>query len=835
MATSRRERIDELQRALRAENDPARRAELLASADPEEREALLMHDDTVPASGPVRSSLQLGPYRLEARLGAGGMGEVFRARDVRLDRVVAVKLLLDRSAPNAGARERFRREARAASAIDHPNICTVYDVGEHDGAPYLVMEYLEGETLERRLERGPLPLESLVDVGSRVAEALDAAHRKGIVHRDVKPSNVFLTTRGQVKVMDFGIAKLSERAEGEPAASLTADGAVIGTIAYMSPEQARGEEVDARSDLFSFGAVLYEMATGTRPFRGATTALLFDAILHRSPVPPREIRADLPEALERLILRALERDREHRPGSAGELHRALRALAPGQAPLPSRQRPRWRTVTLAIAGAAIVLASGLVVRTRSGQPVRSVAVLPFERRADAVAPETLAGLSQALVRDLAVHSPPVTARGWSGGPRPLKDLGRELGVDAVLRGVVDGDPDRLRVQAELVTTSDGRRLWSQVYEHGRTELQGTEREIVGAVARVLHADASSPVVARADRRTPENPEAYDLYLRGLSHLVKNSRQDTDQAIGLLERSVAIAPTFLDAQAALTLAYGNKAFLYAPEETEWEEKAYAQARRLLERDPGSAEGQYAMAVVLWRPSQGFPAREALQLLRNVLARRPDLDEAWHQRGNILFHVGHLEAGLRDVRKALELNPANAYARIKLGPLNVYRGRYQEAIDALQTVPRATFSGLWTQQMAWALMALGRQEEAAREIETGLAAFPADPGGRVHAARAMLRALSGDSPGAEADITEAVRIGKGFGEFHHTAYAAAAVYSTLGDQQKAQTWIEEAARSGFPCYAYFENDPFLRKLRELPAFRAFLADLRRQWETLPGEGS
>jgi serine/threonine protein kinase/tetratricopeptide (TPR) repeat protein/TolB-like protein len=833
MATSRRERVEELHRALRAETDPARRAELLAMADPEEREALLMHGDTVPASGPV-NVLQLGPYRLEEPLGSGGMGEVFRARDLRLGRVVAVKLIRGRAAADPGARERFQREARAASAIDHPNVCMVHDVGEHDGIAYLVMEYLEGETLERRLERGPLPLPALVEVGGQMLEALDAAHSKGIVHRDVKPSNVFLTTSGQVKVMDFGIAKLDGPGDADgPLASLTGEGGVIGTIAYMSPEQARGEKVDVRSDLFSLGAVLYEMATGTRAFRGLTPAVLFEAILRGSPVPPREIRADLPDALQRLILGALERARERRPVSAAQMLRDLRALPPGEVRPPPARRG-WRTIALFLGVAAIVLASGLTLLIRGGAAIHSLAVLPFERRTDAVGQETLAGLGEALVRDLAVRSPQITTRAWSGGSRPLSEIGREASADAVLRGTVEGDAQKVRVEAEVLRASDGRRLWRGVYEHAPAELQRTERDIAGAVVRILQGVVLAP--ARPEEAASNaSPEAYDLYLRGLSHLVKNSREDIDQAIHILERSVEAAPDFLTAQAALTLAYGNKAFLYAPDDPQWEEKAYAQARRLLDRDPGSAEGQYAMAVVLWRPSQGFPAREALRLLRNVLGQRPDLDEAWHQHGNILFHVGHLDAGLQDVKKALELNPANAYARIKLGSLNVYRGRYQEAIDALHTVPRGTFAGLWTQQMAWALLALGRQDEAAREIDGGLMAFPTDPGGRIHAARAMLRALRGDRAGAEADITEAVRIGKPFGEFHHTAYAAGAVYSTLGDQQKAQAWIEEAARSGFPCYSYFESDPFLRRLREVPAFRAFLADLRRQWETIPDEGS
>jgi eukaryotic-like serine/threonine-protein kinase len=285
---------------------------------------------------PLAAGIEIGPYRIETKLGAGGMGEVYRARDTRLHRTVAVKMLIGRASADSNMLERFYREARAASALNHPNICTVHDIGTSDGQPYLVMEYLEGETLRERLHRGPLELEELLEVSIQIADALDAAHSHGIVHRDIKSGNVFITTRRQVKVLDFGIAKVmpppgstgtdQEQTDDFMSDTLTERGAAVGTVAYMSPEQARGEELDARTDLFSFGVLLYEMATGTLPFRGHTAAGIFDAILNQQPVPLRSLRSELPEKLEKIIRAAMEKDPNARIQTAAAMRDALCAV-----------------------------------------------------------------------------------------------------------------------------------------------------------------------------------------------------------------------------------------------------------------------------------------------------------------------------------------------------------------------------------------------------------------------------------------------------------------------------------------------------------------------------
>jgi TolB-like protein/lipoprotein NlpI len=469
-------------------------------------------------------------------------------------------------------------------------------------------------------------------------------------------------------------------------------------------------------------------------------------------------------------------------------------------------------------------------------PVLSVAVLRFENRSQDPAQASVAvGFTDALIRDLGrIRSlRVVSGEGVANGDRrALSLIGMELGVDALLRGSFERTADRLTVAAELVGTTDGRRLWSGAYERKASELQAAERSISKAVAHALAGPSTALERRLPDPAAEVNPEAYELFLRGLSHVGRDSEPDTDQAIALLERSAALDPSFIPVQANLALAYGNKSSLFRPDDPQWEEKGFAAVRRTLALDPDSAEAHFAQAVMLWRPSYGFPSREALAELRKALASRPDFDEAWHVRGVILFHVGHLEAGLHHVEKALELNPASTLARFRLGPIYVYQRRYEEAIAALRRVPRQTFPAQWTHQMAWALLALGRLDEAQGEIDSALAEDGRDPGGVVHAARAMLRARRGDRRGAEADIAVAAQA-KSFGHFHHTAYAIGAVYSTLGETDKAQEWVEIAARTGFPNFMMFETDPNLTQLRVRPRFQAFLASLRREWEHIPGE--
>jgi tetratricopeptide (TPR) repeat protein len=330
-----------------------------------------------------------------------------------------------------------------------------------------------------------------------------------------------------------------------------------------------------------------------------------------------------------------------------------------------------------------------------------------------------------------------------------------------------------------------------------------------------------------------NREAYDYYLRARYHLIRLNQKDNDEAIALLEKSTGIDPLFAAAQAQLAFAYGSKSFLFNATDPQWEDKAFAAIQRAEALDIESPEVHFVRSKLLWSHSHGFPHREALAEARRAYSIQPNLDEVWHHHAVILFHIGHIQEAWREIEKCLSINPANDQARYRMGPMLNYQGKWQDAIDALNHVPREVSPALWSYQMAWALQSLNRLPEASRLLDAALAENTNDPGGNLYGARAMVRAKAGDRPGAEADITTAIRVGKGYGHFHHTAYSIAAVYSVLGDLEKAEEWIENAANDGFPCYTLLEADPNLQRLRATPRFQAFVAKLRREYEHIPGE--
>ena len=795
----------------------------------------------------------LGPYRLGARLGEGGMGDVFQATE-RLDRTVAIKLLRDRAVSDPAVRERFQREARAASALNHPHICTVHDVGEANGQPYLVMERLDGETLRERLLRGRLPLTELLDLAVQVADALDAAHAHGIVHRDIKPTNIFITRRGQAKVLDFGLAKAlkleasDERADtATAAASLTELGVAMGTAAYMSPEQARGEPLDARSDLFSYGVVLYEMATGGRPFQGTTDALLFDAILNREPAPLRTVRPDAPAAFDQLVAQLLAKDRNARVQSSAALLRALEklrqdAVAGARNEPPVTGATRMPSPSRWVAAAAILLVAGGFAYSKLAReatpPIHSLAILPFDNRSGAVPDDVIQGLADAISGELArvptlEVMPRTMTAPYVDGTRSAQQIGRDLKVDAVLRSVVTAPSDGIRLEVSLVESVGGRVVWSRTYQRGRAEFFALQKDLASGVSRAVGVTPAVAVAPPMAAAPPVNPQAYDLYLRGRYHAGRWSEPELDEAIGLLEQAVMLEPSFGLAQALLGSAYTTKSFNYRPNDPQWREKGYAAVEKALALDPQSPDAHFARGQLLWQPSLGFPHRDSLAEYRIAIAGRQNFDDAWHHRGIVLTHIGHLDGALRAVRRAIELNPANTLARFRLTPALNYQLKFEEAMTNLRRVPRDVYPSQWIYHMAWALVSLGRFEDASREIEAALLANAVDQGGVIHAVRALLRAKTGDRKGAEADVRAAVTLGKGFGHFHHTAASLGEVYSILGDLDRAQEWIENAANDGFPCYTFFETDPHLERLRTSERFRTFLTKLRQEWETIPGE--
>lgn len=549
---------------------------------------------------PLAVGTRLGAYEITAQIGAGGMGEVYRARDTRLERDVAIKVLPASLADDAAALERFQREARVVASLNHPHICTLYDVGDHEGRPFLLMELLEGGALDARLSQGALSMEQAIEWGYQVADALDAAHARGIVHRDLKPGNVILTARGDVKVLDFGVAKLVDEGSLVTMAALTNTGFALGTAAYMAPEQVRGEPLDPRADLFALGVVLYEMTTGRRPFVGATTAVVTDGILNRRPVPPETLNPSIPPHLLAIIDKLLEKDRELRYQRASDvradLKRAQRDPAAGTAAQP--------------------------VRNPGAEAQKSVAVLPFRNMSrDSDSAFFSDGITEDLIDALAridglrVASRASAFRFRDSGHAP-QEVGAALGVGALVEGSVRRAGSRLRVSAGLVDAATGFQAWSEKYDREMADVFDIQDEIVSSLVTAV-APALLGAAKDAVRRPTGNLEAYEHYLKGRHYWHQRSPSTLKLAIQSFEQAIALDSNYALAYAGLADSWA----LYRPYGWLPIEACRPQAQAAIERamalNPGLAEVQFAQALHLlyfdrhWRRSEPFFKR-ALEL-------------------------------------------------------------------------------------------------------------------------------------------------------------------------------------------------------------------------------
>ena len=722
-------------------------------------------------------------YHITSQLGEGGMGVVYEAEDTNLGRHVALKFLTPAMAGDESLLQRFQREARAASSLNHPNICTIHGIEQFESEHFIVMELLDGESLADRIRRGPLDIDLLLTLGVQIVDALESAHSKGIVHRDLKPANIFVTSRGQAKILDFGLAKIAKmdrlalgaKADSElPTAvqhkDLTEAGSTLGTVSYMSPEQARGQITDARTDLFSFGTVLYQMATGVLPFQGETSAVVFESILNRDPTPVNQLNSSLPVELGRIIGQALEKDRDLRYQSATDLKTALKRL---KRDLASGQRAAE--------------SSGIRGRSSSTLQDRSVAVLYFENLSGMKEDEYLRdGITEDITTELSkIKELKTFSRAMVLAYRDKSvtagQVGKELGALYVLTGSLRRAGARLRINAQLVDAATDFPLWSERYDREMKDVFEVQDEIAQQIAAALRITLSPQEQQALSAKPTENLQAYDLYLRGRNYARRVGRQDLQFALQMYENAVALDPEFALAHAGLAHVCAQY-YYHFERQQQWIDRAIAATQKASVNGHEAPEIQLAEGWVLFAEGR---YDECVDKLRKALSRTPDLDGGYYLLGRALFAAG----------------------------------RYQEVVDMMEDALAHSGENYNTIiPIHNSLGALGKKDasnnfshRAIAIYEEHLKKVPEDARARVLLASNFSRQGRYEEAKREADMAMVLRPDDSM-----ILYNAACVYCAMNNASDALVAIRKAWESGYRDATWTRQDPDLAILHGEPEF-------------------
>ena len=815
---------------------------------------------------PLSSGTILGRYKVHSQLGAGGMGEVYLVHDTRLNRRVALKVLPADLVCNPQRLHRFKLEAQAASALNHPNIITIHEIGEEDGTHFIAIEFIDGESLRQRIRREGLTLGETLDISVQVASALAAAHETGIIHRDIKPENIMLRRDGYVKVLDFGLAKLMEKSPAHQSSDShastflqTEPGTVMGTTQYVSPEQVRGLEVDARSDIFSLGIVLYEMVTHELPFQGETASDLIAAILKSEPILPSSFNREIPTELERIILKTLAKDREERYQTVRDLLIDLKALKQdlefrnklkGSAS-PNREEaktqifnatttdgPHTTPTTDMVSGiknhkrSVAIILSGLVLaaagfgywlyanRIANTKQIESIAVLPFQNGSSNADNEYLSdGMTESLISSLSqMPNLNVKARSsvfrYKGKEADLKKIAQELGVQAILSGRIVERGEQLILNLELVDPATENILWTEQYNRKQTDLVVLQNEIAREVTNKLRVKLSGVDEQKLAKNYTENAEAYHLYLKGRYERAKFTPEGLRKSIEYYDQAIGVDPTYALAYAGLSGSYQSLASLEVMSNEEALLKARFAAERALALDDSLAEAHIVMGAVRFFLEWNLEAAAAE--FKRAIEINPNNSEAHMLFSFYLASVGRIDESMQAVRRAREYDPLspmiNAHIGIRLYFLHRYDEAAEEIKEVLETNPdlhvvRYGLGNIYERQ--------GRYAEALAEYQK----MPPDMANHVGSTGwiAHLYAVSGRREEARATLNRMLERGKS-GQVSN--YMIALTYTGLGEKDEAFRYLEKAREEREYKMLWIKGEPQLDGLRSDPRFQDLL---------------
>lgn len=789
-----------------------------------------------PANSNVAPGQRLGPYTLVSALGSGGMGEVYLGHDTRLGRQVALKFLPASLRQDSERLRRFQHEARAASTLNHPNVATIYEIGEAEGVTFIAMEYIEGVTLDRKISAGPLTAPEIVNISIQIADALDDAHARGVVHRDIKSANIMVTRREQVKVLDFGLAKLSSIVDQQlsdlPTAVKTMPGLVMGTVQYMSPEQALGKSLDARSDIWSLGVVLYELATGKKPFSGATATETIDNIRHSQPEAIARFNYDIPAELERIVRKCLEKNPESRYQSARELMIDLKNLRRTleHGPTVTVKSPAGKSnlrIRIIAPVAAVVVIALLSVyyliqrrqqqaQVASAAEIKSIAVLPFKPLVINDRDETLElGMADTLITKLSnirqVDVRPISAvRKYTGLEQDAIAAGRDQQVDAVLDGVIQRAGDKVRVSVRFLRVSDQAQLWSGEFQEHMTEIFAVQDSISERVVSALALTLAGGERQRLAKQYTQNTEAYELYLKGRYHLNRLTDDGFLKARDYFQQAVDRDPNYALAHAALAEAYVALGGWNVTTPNEAFPKGRDAAKQALKLDPNLAEPHAMLAMISF--AYDWDWKTAEEEFRKALELNPNSPDPHQWYSYYLTAMGRFEESLAQMERARELDPASLSKVAGVGEILNFMGRIDEAIrqqeKALEMEPNSGFA-------QWALGNIYVHKRMYdKAIEQYKKAIPLSGNSPDEPATlAYAYAKSGHRTQALQTIGELVKRSE---RSYVPSTLIAATYAAVGDHQEASRWLHKAVQQRDGVLVFMNVDPIFEDLRSDPRY-------------------